>query len=266
MILRDPTLDTAALGLETVFEAGSVWLAGAGPGDPGLLTLTALSGLRQADIVVHDALVDPRILAMADKAAVLEYVGKRGGAPSARQPDITRRLIELAQAGHRVLRLKGGDPFVFGRGGEEALGLVEAGIPFRVVPGVTAGVAAPAYAGIPVTHREDNHAFIVATGSSCAEGADWRALGAIGHPLILYMAWRMLPFIAGELQAGGRASDTPVAIVSEATTARQQVLRTTLERCAEDAAASTLGPPAIIVIGSNVRLRDALDWLGEAKP
>src|ERR1700674_536739 len=139
------------------FEPGSVWLAGAGPGEPGLLSLLALHGLKQADVVIYDALVDERILAMARQGAVREYAGKRGGKPSAKQRDISLRLIELAREGKRVLRLKGGDPFVFGRGGEEALALVAASVSFRIVPGISAGIGGLAYAGIPATHRDLNH-------------------------------------------------------------------------------------------------------------
>src|SRR5437868_1925528 len=147
-----------------VFASGHVWLAGAGPGDPGLLTLAALAGLAQADVIVHDALVDQRVLALAGPQARLEFAGKRGGRPSATQSDISQRLIALGRAGERVLRLKGGDPFVFGRGGEEALALAAAGVPFRVVPGVTAGLAALAAASIPATLRNVNRALILAAG------------------------------------------------------------------------------------------------------
>jgi uroporphyrin-III C-methyltransferase len=139
-----------------VLEPGSVWLAGAGPGDPGLLTLHGLNGLKQADVIVYDALVDPRILKFAEPGARLDYAGKRGGKPGPQQRDISEHLVALAKAGHRVLRLKGGDPLVFGRGGEEALALAGAGIPFRVIPGITAAIGGLAYAGIPVTHRDTN--------------------------------------------------------------------------------------------------------------
>ncbi|HEY1385348.1 MAG TPA: uroporphyrinogen-III C-methyltransferase, partial [Dongiaceae bacterium] len=147
-------------------EPGWVWLVGAGPGTPALLTLLALRGLTTADVVVYDALVDQAALELARPGAALEYAGKRGGKPSARQPDISLRLIQLAREGRRVLRLKGGDPFVFGRGGEEAMSLVEAGIPFRIVPGISAGIGGLAYAGIPVTHRDVNQAVTFVTGSS----------------------------------------------------------------------------------------------------
>src|ERR1700756_3970722 len=165
-----------------VFAPGHVWLAGAGPGDPGLLTLDALAGLTQADVVVHDALVDKRVLALARSDAKLEFAGKRGGKPSPTQADISKRLIALAREGRRVLRLKGGDPNVFGRGGEEALALAGAGIPFRVTPGVTAGLAALASASIPATMRHINQALIFATGQGAADehGLDWAALARTG--------------------------------------------------------------------------------------
>ncbi len=167
----------ALRGRFPILEPGHVWLAGAGPGDPGLLTLDALAGLAQADVIVHDALVDERVLALAGPQAELEYAGKRGGRPSTQQADISSRLIELARASKRVLRLKGGDPCMFGRGGEEAIALAEAGIPYRIIPGVTAGLAALAAASIPATMRGVNHAIIFATGHADAEhstGRRWR--------------------------------------------------------------------------------------------
>ena len=166
-------------------EPGWVWLTGAGPGTTGLLTLLALRGLQSADVVVYDALVDQDVLKLARPGAALEYAGKRGGKPSAKQPDISLRLVQLAREGKRVLRLKGGDPFVFGRGGEEALSLVDAGIPFRIVPGVSAGIGGLAYAGIPVTHRDCNHAVTFITGHDAGgvmpEAVDWAAI-ARGSP------------------------------------------------------------------------------------
>ncbi len=246
--------------LEAPFDPGSVWLVGAGPGDPGLLTLHALSALRRADVVVHDALVDDRVLGMARRGAVLEYVGKRGGHPSPLQDDISRRLIDLARQGLRVVRLKGGDPFVFGRGGEEALALAEAGVPFRVVPGVTAGIGGLAYAGIPATHRTANQAVVLATGHASGRGPDWRALAAADVPIVLYMAWKALPGILAELRAGGMAEETPVAVVANATTPGQRTLATTVARAVEDMAASGIEPPAVVAIGRIVSLRDTLDW------
>ena len=248
------------------FEPGSVWLAGAGPGDPGLLSLLALHGLRQADVVVYDALVDERILALAAPGAMQEYAGKRGGKPSAKQRDISLRLIELAREGKRVLRLKGGDPFVFGRGGEEALALVAAGIPFRIVPGISAGIGGLAYAGIPVTHRDVNSAVTFVTGHDASglvpDSVDWHALAKGAPVLVIYMALKHLEQITGRLIAGGRRVDEPVAIVSKATTADQRVLETSLGRAAQDAETSGIEPPALVVVGDVVRLRAALDWLG----
>jgi uroporphyrin-III C-methyltransferase len=247
-------------------EPGWVWLTGAGPGDPGLLTLLALRGLGQADVIVYDALVGPEILNLARPGAVLEYAGKRGGKPSAKQPDISRRLVQLARDGKRVLRLKGGDPFVFGRGGEEALTLVEAGVPFRIVPGISAGIGGLAYAGIPVTHRDVNSAVAFVTGHDTngivPDSVDWNALARGAPVLVLYMALKHIATIAERLRAAGRRGDEPVAVVSRATTAGQRVLETTLDACAAAVADSGIEPPALVVVGEVVRLRAALDWLG----
>lgn len=248
------------------FAAGTVWLVGAGPGDPGLLTLLALHALREADIVVYDALVDPRILKLARPDAVLDYAGKRGGKPSPQQPDISLRLIEFARAGHRVLRLKGGDPLVFGRGGEEALALAAGGIPFRIVPGISAGIGGLAYAGIPVTHRDTNSAVAFVTGHASGgdlpDTIDWASLSRGAPVLVIYMALSHLAEIAEALQRAGRAADEPVAIVSKATTEQQRVVETTLARAAADAEAAAIEPPAMVVVGPVVRLRAGLDWAG----
>jgi uroporphyrin-III C-methyltransferase len=247
-------------------EPGWVWLVGAGPGEPGLLTLLAVRALSGADVVVYDALVDKSILDLARPDAVLEYAGKRGGKPSAKQPDISLRLIQLAREGKRVLRLKGGDPFVFGRGGEEALSLVEAKIPFRIVPGISAGIGGLAYAGIPVTHRDVNSAVAFVTGHDATgevpDSVDWAALAKGAPVIVLYMALKHIARIADRLTAGGRDAATPVAVISKATTAEQQVLETTLARCAADVEANGIEPPAMVVVGEVVRLRAALDWLG----
>jgi uroporphyrin-III C-methyltransferase len=252
------------------FAPGSVWLVGAGPGDPGLLSLLALAALRQADVVVYDALVDERILALARPEAVRDFAGKRGGRPSPRQPDISERLVRLAQEGRRVLRLKGGDPFVFGRGGEEALALVAAGIPFRVVPGITAAIGGLAYAGIPATHRSINSAVTFVTGhasdGALPDGLDWPALARGAPVLVFYMALKHLDAIARRLIAAGRSPDEPVAVVSKATTPAQRVLETTLARAAADVAAAGIEPPAIVAVGEAVRLRASLDWLPRAAP
>jgi uroporphyrin-III C-methyltransferase len=248
------------------FAPGSVWLVGAGPGDPGLLSLLALHALSLADTVVYDALVDPRILDLARPGAVLDYAGKRGGKPSPQQPDISERLIRLARAGQRVLRLKGGDPFVFGRGGEEALALAAAKIPFRIVPGITAAIAGLAYAGIPATHRDINAAVTFVTGHASdgevPDGLDWTALSKGAPTLVIYMALKHLDTIAGHLMAAGRSADEPVAVISKATTPAQRVLVTTLGRAAAEVAAAGIEPPAIVAVGPAVRLRASLDWLG----
>lgn len=247
-------------------EPGSVWLVGAGPGDAGLLTMLAVHGLRQADVIVHDALVNADCLQFARPDAAIEFAGKRGGKPSPKQRDISLRLVELARAGKRVLRLKGGDPFVFGRGGEEALTLVEHRIPFRVVPGITAGIGGLAYAGIPVTHREVNHAVTFLTGHDSSgvvpDRIDWAAIAAGSPVIVMYMAMTHIGQIAAKLMAAGRSPEEPVAFVCNAATAGQAVLETTLSRSAADAAASGLEPPAIVVVGEVVRLRGSLDWLG----
>jgi uroporphyrin-III C-methyltransferase len=250
------------------FAPGSVWLVGAGPGDPGLLSIYALHGLRSAEVIIYDALVDPRILGLAGATATLEYAGKRGGKPSAKQPDILARLIRLARQGRRVLRLKGGDPLVFGRGGEEALALVAASIPFRIVPGISAGIGGLAYAGIPVTHRDCNSAVTFITGHNSngevPDGIDWPAIAAGSPVIVLYMALKHLPGIAQRLIRHGRRADEPVAVVSKATTDEQRVLVTELGRAAADAETAGIDPPAIVVIGEVVRLRAGLDWIGAA--
>ncbi|WP_425958025.1 uroporphyrinogen-III C-methyltransferase [Rhizobium sp. ST-5] len=261
--------DTTRLALPTslpAIEPGHVWLAGAGPGDPGLLTLLAAKALSEADIIVHDALVNDDCLKLARSGAILEYAGKRGGKPSAKQRDISLRLVELAKAGQRVLRLKGGDPFVFGRGGEEALMLVEHGVPFRIVPGITAGIGGLAYAGIPVTHREVNHAVTFLTGHDSSgvvpDRIDWAAIGRGSPVIVMYMAMKHMGQIAANLMAAGRRAGEAVAFVCNAATPEQTVLETTLGRAEADMLAAGIEPPAIVVIGEVVRLRPSLDWLG----
>jgi len=251
-----------------VFEAGSVWLVGAGPGDPGLLTLHAVNGLKQADVVVYDALVAAAILDLARPDCERVYAGKRGGKPSPVQADISQRLVRLAQDGKRVLRLKGGDPFVFGRGGEEALALVAAGVPFRIIPGISAGIGGLAYAGIPVTHRDTNSTVTFVTGhgvgGAVPDGIDWAALARGAPVIVLYMALKHIAAIAGALMEHGRAADEALAVVSQATLPEQVILETTLGRCAEEIAAAGIEPPCIVVIGEVVRLRAGLDWQGAA--
>jgi uroporphyrin-III C-methyltransferase len=254
----NPWNSLAALRGIPVLEPGHVWLAGAGPGDPGLLTLDAFAGLSQADVVVHDALVDKRVLALVGQQARLEFAGKRGGKPSATQADISQRLIELARAGHKVLRLKGGDPFVFGRGGEEALALAAAGVPFRVIPGVTAGLAAMAAASIPATLRGVNRAVIFAAGHGANDTFDWAALANTGQPIVLYMVMHDLERITQALLHGGLAPTTPAAVIVAATTADERILISTLERVAADVHERKFEPPAIVVLGDIVAVRDRL--------
>jgi uroporphyrin-III C-methyltransferase len=249
-----------------VFEPGWVWLVGAGPGDPGLLALHALNALAQADVVIYDALVDKRVLDHARAGAAIEYAGKRGGKPSPSQRDISLRLVEFARKGARVCRLKGGDPFVFGRGGEEAMALVEAGIPFRVVPGISAGIGGLAYAGIPVTHRDVNHAVTFLTGHDQSgltpSSIDWAGVARGAPVIVMYMAMKHLGQIAASLIDAGRQAGEPVAIVTNATTESQRVLETTLGAAADDVARNGIEPPAIVVVGEVVRMRAALDWIG----
>jgi uroporphyrin-III C-methyltransferase len=251
---------TALRGRYPALAPGEVWLVGAGPGDPGLLTLDAVAGLLQADVVVHDALVDARVLALARSGAQLQFAGKRGGRPSIAQEDISAQLIASARRGLRVLRLKGGDPCVFGRGGEEMLALAAAGVPFRVVPGVTAGLGGLASACIPATMRGVNQAIILATGHGPDEEGtmDWSALARTRQPIVLYMGLRNLENIATTLLHGGLPASTPAAVIASATLAAQQVLVSTLACIASDARTADFAAPAIVVIGDIVRTRQQL--------
>lgn len=250
-----------------ILEQGWVWLCGAGPGDPGLLTLHALNALRQADVVVYDALVQETILTWAPQAEHI-YAGKRGGKPSAKQRDISLQLVDLARMGKRVLRLKGGDPFVFGRGGEEAQTLVQHGIPVRIIPGISAGIGGLAYAGIPVTHRDVNQSVTFVTGhdqsGDTPSSLDWESISKGSQVLVIYMGMKHIAQIAEKLVYAGRGADEPVAVVANATTPEQQVLETTLGTVVEDVAASGMEPPAIFCIGRSVLMRQVLDWQGQA--
>ncbi len=244
---------------------GWVWLCGAGPGDPGLLTLHALNALRQADVIVYDALVADRILDWASPEAERIYAGKRGGKPSAKQRDISLRLVDLAKAGKRVLRLKGGDPFVFGRGGEEGQTLVQHGIPIRIIPGISAGIGGLAYAGIPVTHRDVNQSVTFVTGhdqsGETPSSLNWQAISDGSQVLVMYMAMKHIGRISVELLKAGRPADEPVAVVTQATTPEQIVLETTLGAIVSDIITAGLEPPAIICVGRSVLMRQALDWM-----
>ncbi|MEO5379040.1 MAG: uroporphyrinogen-III C-methyltransferase [Magnetococcus sp. DMHC-6] len=250
---------------------GTVALVGSGPGDPELLTIGALKALQTADVVVHDSLVSPEILALIPTGCEKIHAGKRGGCPSVHQEDITETLVRLAKANRRVVRLKGGDPFVFGRGGEEASRLAAEGIVFRILPGLTSGIAGPAYAGIPITHRDINANVAFITGHESAENAsyingepstriDWESVARAFPVVVLYMAMQNLELVVARLMAAGRSADTPVAVIRWATTPRQQTLVTTLGTIMADVHALGVLPPAVIVIGDVVRFRATLAW------
>lgn len=250
------------------FPSGWVWLVGAGPGAPGLMSLLAYHAMQHADVVVYDALVNPDILRWVRVGAELEYAGKRGGKPSPTQKDITLRLIELAQSGKRVLRLKGGDPFMFGRGGEESQTLAKAGVPFRIVPGITAGVGGLAYAGVPATHRDTNHAVIFLTGHDATgkmpANVNWQAIATAAPVLVMYMAIKNLGEIAETLMKAGRPVADPVCIISNASMPQQQVFTTRLDEAGAFVAANEPPTPAIVVIGHASDWRELLDWYGPA--
>ncbi len=242
---------------------GWVWLCGAGPGDPGLLTLHGLNALRQADVVVYDALVGEDILSWAGTAELI-YAGKRGGKPSAKQRDISLHLVELARAGKRVLRLKGGDPFVFGRGGEEAQTLVQHGVPIRIIPGISAGIGGLAYAGIPVTHRDVNQSVTFVTGhdQTCDTpgSLDWGAIAQGSQVIVIYMGMKHIAQIIQRLMEAGRSPSEPLAFVTSATLEQQNVVESTLGTAVDDAKAAGVEPPAIICVGRSVLMRQVLDW------
>lgn len=245
------------------FDPGTVWLVGAGPGDPGLLTLHAAYALEQADVVLHDALVSPDILALADRA-LLEPVGKRAGGRRTPQLRINERLIQLARLGHRVVRLKGGDPLIFGRGGEEALALAAAFIPFRIVPGISAGIGGTASAGIPLTHRHLGRSVAFATGHDSSGGLtdiDWTALSRGADVLVLYMGQRQIGAIAARLMQQGRPADQGIAVITNASRPNQTVRIATLATAEAAVADLPATGATLIVVGPVVALRPLLlDW------
>jgi len=247
-------------------RVGTVALVGAGPGDPGLITVRGLDLLRRADVVVYDRLVHPRLLDEAPRARRV-FAGKAAGRHALPQERITALLVTHARRGRRVVRLKGGDPFVFGRGGEEALALERAGVPFEVVPGVTAAVAVPAYAGIPLTHRGVAASFAVVTGHEGAckreTSVDWARLARAADTLVVLMGVGALPRITRELIAHGRPPATPVALVRWGTTDLQETLVGRLDDIAGRAARARLEPPVVAVIGDVVALRPHLQWFPE---
>ncbi|HUO85000.1 MAG TPA: uroporphyrinogen-III C-methyltransferase [Thermoanaerobaculia bacterium] len=246
---------------------GKVFLVGAGPGNPGLLTVRAAELIREAEVLVIDALASAEILALANPEARILDAGKRAGRHSLSQEEINRVLIEEARSGHDVVRLKGGDPFVFGRGGEEAEDLRAAGIEFEVIPGISSGIAGPAYAGIPVTHRTLATSVTLITGHESAEtsGTDWAALARGRGTLVFFMGFGNLALIARKLQQYGRSSETPVAVISHATTSRQRTIIGTLLDIAERVEQAALETPALVVVGEVVSLRETIDWF-ERRP
>ena len=247
----------------------TVYLVGAGPGDPGLLTVAGAEALKHADVVVYDYLAGEGLLGFAPPQARRIYVGKQAGDHTLTQDEINALLVKLGLAGHRVVRLKGGDPYVFGRGGEEALALLDAGVPFEEVPGITSGIAAPAYAGIPVTHRLLASNFGVVTGHETPDkddsDLDYKVLAGWRGTLAFYMGVRNLPPICNGLIAGGLDPATPAAVIHWGTTSRQRVVTSTVADLPAAAEAAGIKPPAIILVGKVVALREKLNWF-EARP
>ena len=263
-----PTVADWVAGFAGPFEPGTVVLAGAGPGDPGLITLRAAGCLARCDVVLYDHLVSPDLLEIAPPAARRLYVGKEAARHSISQERLNEKLIELARAGRRVVRLKGGDPFVFGRGGEEAEALAEARVPFEIVPGVTAAVAAPAYAGIPVTHRDWTATLALVTGhedpAKPASNVDFGALARMGT-IAFYMGVRNLAANCRALIEAGLAPDTPAVVIQNGTLPEQRVVVGTVADIVERAAAAGIAPPAVTLIGRVGRLREKLAWF-ERRP
>ena len=250
-------------------KQGKVFLVGAGPGDPDLMTIKGRECIRRADVIIYDHLADPVLLTSASKNTEIIYAGKKGGHHTLSQTEINALIISKAKKGGIVTRLKGGDPFVFGRGGEEAQTLVEAGVSFEVVPGVTSAIAAPAYAGIPLTHRNFTSAFTVVTGHEdplkSESRINWSALAKIGGTIVFLMGVKNLPHIVQQLIRNGMDADTPVALVRWGTTPRQKAVTGTLANIVAKTEAAGIKAPAIIVIGDVVRLRKDLNWF-EKRP
>ncbi|EJL6365075.1 uroporphyrinogen-III C-methyltransferase [Vibrio cholerae] len=244
-------------------QAGEVALVGAGPGDPELLTVKALSYLQQADVVLYDYLVSDEIMALIPSETILVCVGKRAGHHSVPQEKTNQLLVDFARQGYRVVRIKGGDPFMFGRGGEELEVLFDAGVKFQVVPGITAAAGATAYAGIPLTHRDYAQSALFVTGhlKAQAEALDWSTLACGKQTLVIYMGLSNAAAIAEQLQLHGRQVSTPVAIIERGTQVNQQVLIGTLQTL--PSLASQAQSPALIVVGEVVALAAKLHWFGE---
>jgi uroporphyrin-III C-methyltransferase len=245
---------------------GKVYIVGAGPGDPELITVKAMKCLARADVILYDRLVNPVLLEYGRSETEIIYCGKAPGDHCFSQDAIHQLLVEIALAGKTIVRLKGGDPFIFGRGGEEAEVLVRHGIEFEVVPGITSGIAAPAYAGIPVTHRELSRSFAVVTGH-CMNGKPnnirWDYLAGGVDTLAIYMGIKHLPFICNQLQSYGKASHTPIAVIEQGTTEHQRTVVGTLETIVEVVERNQISNPAMIVIGEVVKLSEKISWFPE---
>jgi uroporphyrin-III C-methyltransferase/precorrin-2 dehydrogenase/sirohydrochlorin ferrochelatase len=261
-LAADGTITSASI------SQGEAWIVGAGPGDPGLITRRGLECLQRADVVLHDRLIADELLAYARRDAEFVYVGKQAGMPSTPQMEINARLIALVSEGKRVCRLKGGDPFVFGRGGEEIQALAEAGLPFEVVPGISAANGCAASAGIPLTHRGVSGAVTFVTGHRASghedsehEDRDWEHLAKLRHTLAIYMSAQRIGPVCERLVTHGRAPATPAALVIDGTTERQRVIGGTLADIASRAANSAPTGPGLLIVGDVVELADKLEWL-----
>ena len=266
-------IDERTRGSNTVQQSqapssrGRVYLVGAGPGDPELITLKGLRCIRKADVLVYDRLISLSLLDEAPIQAERVFVGKEAGCHSMKQEEINALLITHARQGRLVVRLKGGDPFIFGRGGEEALALACAGIPFEVVPGVSSAVAVPAYAGIPVTHRNYASAVTIVTGhedtAHTSSSVNWEMLARLDSTLVILMGVRTLPSITQRLLHGGLHPETPAAVIQQGTVPHQRVITDTLVNIAEHAKTARITSPAVVVIGAVVALSDPLAWFEE---
>lgn len=244
-------------------EPGTVYLVGAGPGDPELLTVRALRLLQSGKVIVYDRLVSPAILELVPEGVQRIFVGKSAGCHVLRQEEINHLLVRLARAGHDVVRLKGGDPFIFGRGAEEALALRRAGVRFEVVPGITAALGCSAYAGIPLTHRDLATGVRFVTGhlkDGAPEPLDWAGMADDRTTLVVYMGVAQMPLIRDQLQAAGRAGSTPVALIERGTTASQRVVSTCLADMVEAVQHAGMSPPVLTVIGEVASLARELAW------
>jgi uroporphyrinogen III methyltransferase / synthase len=240
--------------------SGIVYIAGAGPGDPGLLTLRARDIIEKADIILFDQLVDERIRELFPPETELRFVGKEGGTHHVTQEETIRLIVEFGKQGKKVLRLKGGDPYVFGRGGEEAEACAKAGIPFEIIPGITSGVAGPAYAGIPVTHRDASASLALITGHRRADREGLEIPAPSADTIVYYMGIKNLPNVVKALLESGRTSDTPVALVHKGTTPKQKTVTGTLDNIVDVAKESGIKPPALIVVGNVVNYQEELAW------